>query len=88
MQPPTEGQTSTFERTFTPDEVMQFDELTGDDQPPHTEPDEEGRLVLQGLLTASVPTKIGSDNEVMARRMTFEFIAPSTRVTPLRVHRR
>ena len=39
-------------------------------------PDEEGRLVVQGLLTATLPTKIGGDYDVMARKMTFEFLRP------------
>lgn len=48
----------------------------GDSQPIHTDPDEEGRLVVQGLLTATIPTKIGGDLEFIARRMEFEFRRP------------
>lgn len=35
-----------------------------------------GRLVVQGLLTATLPTKIGGDNNVLARNMNFEFLRP------------
>lgn len=73
---PTEGDSYTHERTFSPEEVRRFGDLSGDRQPIHTEPDEEGRLVVQGLLTATIPTKIGGDLEFMARHMEFEFRKP------------
>ena len=76
MDRPVEGETSTYERTFTVEEVRQFAGLTGDDQPRHTEPDEDGKVMVQGLLTATLPTKLGGDNEVLARRMDFEFHRP------------
>jgi acyl dehydratase len=71
-----EGDTYTHERTFTNEEVRQFGEISGDRQTIHTEPDEEGRLVVQGLLTATLPTKIGGDLEFVARPMEFEFRRP------------
>jgi acyl dehydratase len=73
---PTEGNTYTHERTFTPEDVRRFGELSGDRQAIHIEPDEEGRLVVQGLLTATIPTKIGGDLEFIARRMEFGFRRP------------
>ncbi|MFU8868065.1 FAS1-like dehydratase domain-containing protein [Natronococcus sp.] len=76
MTRPTEGETHTFERAFTTEEVRQFAELSQDTQPRHTEPDEEGRLLVHGLLTATLPTKIGGDLEVLATSMTFEFRQP------------
>lgn len=76
MHRPTEGETHAFERTFTTEEVRQFAELSRDTQPRHTEPDEEGRLLVHGLLTATLPTKIGGDLEVLASEMTFEFRQP------------
>ena len=76
MDRPVEGETSSYERTFTVEEVRQFGELTGDDQPRHTEPDEDGRVMVQGLLTATMPTKLGGDSEMLARRMDFEFHRP------------
>lgn len=76
MIQPVEGETRTFERTFTVEDVQQFAELTGDDQTRHTEPDENGRVMVQGLLTATLPTKLGSDNEVLASTMELDFRRP------------
>lgn len=73
---PHEGDQYTFERTFTHGDVRGFADLSADTQPMHLEPDEEGRLVLHGLLTASLSTKIGSDLGVLASRMEFDFLAP------------
>ncbi|SEH16941.1 Acyl dehydratase [Natronorubrum sediminis] len=76
MTQPVEGETRTFERTFTVEDVQQFGELTGDDQSRHTEPDENGRVMVQGLLTATLPTKLGSDNDVLASTMELDFRRP------------
>ncbi|MBZ6495845.1 FAS1-like dehydratase domain-containing protein [Natrinema longum] len=76
MTQPIEGETRTFERTFTVEDVQQFAALSGDDQPRHTEPDEDGRVMVQGLLTATLPTKMGSDAEVLASTMEFNFHQP------------
>lgn len=73
---PEEGDVHTFERTFTHEDVERFGEVSGDQQQIHTEPDEEGRLIVQGLLTATLPTKIGGDLGVLARTMNFEFLTP------------
>ncbi|AFO56954.1 MULTISPECIES: hotdog domain-containing protein [Natrinema] len=76
MTEPIEGETRTYERTFTVDDVQQFAALTGDDQPRHTEPDADGRVMVQGLLTATLPTKLGSDSEVLASTMEIDFHRP------------
>lgn len=76
MHRPTEGETHTFERTFTTEEVERFGEVSRDVQDRHTEPDDEGRLLVHGLLTATLPTKIGGDLEVLAASMVFEFVRP------------
>lgn len=76
MEAPNEGKTVTFERTFTVEEVQQFTELSGDTQPRHTEPDEDGRVMVPGLLTATMPTKLGGDREVLAPTMEFAFLQP------------
>lgn len=39
-------------------------------------PDSKGRIMLQGLLTATLPTKLGGDLNYIARKMTFEFLRP------------
>lgn len=73
---PTEGETRTYVRTFTESDVRQFADLSNDRGTHHVEPDEEGRLVVHGLLTATLPTKIGGDLDVLARTMTYEFHRP------------
>lgn len=42
----------------------------------HITPDEQGRLVVQGLLTSTLPTKVGGDHNLLARKMNFEFLRP------------
>jgi 3-hydroxybutyryl-CoA dehydratase len=70
------GDIITFERTFTFRDVELFTEISGDKGIHHLTPDEQGRLVVQGLLTATLPTKVGGDHNVLARNMTFEFLRP------------
>ncbi|WP_421100812.1 FAS1-like dehydratase domain-containing protein [Sporosarcina psychrophila] len=70
------GDIITFERTFTVRDVELFIEISGDGGIHHLTPDEQGRLVVQGLLTATLPTKVGGDNNVLARTMNFEFLRP------------
>ena len=74
--PPEEGDVHTYERTFTEEDVEKFGKVSGDQQAIHTEPDEDGRLVVQGLLTATLPTKIGGDLSYIARTMEFNFRKP------------
>ena len=70
------GDIITFERTFTVRDVELFIEMSGDEGIHHLTPDEQGRLVVQGLLTATLPTKVGGDHNVLARTMNFEFLRP------------
>jgi 3-hydroxybutyryl-CoA dehydratase len=70
------GDIITFERTFTVRDVELFTEISGDEGTHHMTPDEQGRLVIQGLLTATLPTKVGGDHNVLARTMNFEFLRP------------
>ena len=53
-----------------------FTKISGDEGIHHLSPDEQGRLVVQGLLTATLPTKVGGDHNVLARKMNFEFLRP------------
>lgn len=70
------GDCISFTRTFTKRDVEIFTELSLDKGVHHVAPDEQGRLVVQGLLTATLPTKIGGDHNVLARHMNFEFLRP------------
>lgn len=73
---PTEGATRTVERTFTPEDVAAFADLSGDEGEHHLEPDAEGRLLVHGLLLATLPTQVGGERDVLARTMTYEFRRP------------
>lgn len=83
-----------WQRTFSLSDVATFTELAGDRGRHHVTPDRQGRIMVHGLLTATVPTKIGGDLNYIARLMTFEFVRPvfvgdtvSVTVTITRVQR-
>jgi acyl dehydratase len=69
---PDEGDVTTYSRTFTEREVEQFADLSGDRGTHH----EGERPMVHGLLTATLPTKIGGDMDFLARSMEFEFRRP------------
>ncbi|ART75662.1 enoyl-CoA hydratase [Sutcliffiella horikoshii] len=70
------GEVLTYSRTFTVEEILQFGEVSGDQGMHHLEKDEQGRLMVHGLLTASIGTKIGGDMNYIAREMNMEFLRP------------
>lgn len=70
------GEIITFERTFTKEDVVLFTKVSKDEGAHHVTTDEQGRFVVQGLLTATLPTKVGGDYNVLARKMDFEFLRP------------
>ncbi|RHW34098.1 enoyl-CoA hydratase [Lysinibacillus yapensis] len=70
------GDIISFHRTFSTRDVELFTEISGDEGIHHRTPDEQGRLVIQGLLTATLPTKIGGEHNVLARTMNFVFVRP------------
>jgi 3-hydroxybutyryl-CoA dehydratase len=70
------GDIITYERTFTVKDVELFTKVSGDEGTHHIQPDEQGRLIIQGLLTATLPTKVGGDLNVLAQTMNFEFLRP------------
>jgi len=70
------GDVISFERTFTAEDVEIFTKVSWDEGTHHVTPDEQGRLIIQGLLTATLPTKIGGEQNVLARSMNFEFLRP------------
>jgi len=70
------GDVVSWERTFTKDDIRLFNEVSGDQGVHHVTPDDLGRLMVHGLLTATVPTKIGGDMNFVAREMNFQFHRP------------
>jgi 3-hydroxybutyryl-CoA dehydratase len=72
----TVGQKFTYDRVFTVEDVEIFTRVTGDAGRHHVTPDADGRVMVQGLLTATLPTKFGGDINYLAREMRFEFVRP------------
>lgn len=72
-----EGGTVTYSRSFTREDVKQFAALSRDEGYHHRVADEDGQVVLHGLLTATMPTKLGGDIDFLARTMEFEFPSPA-----------
>jgi 3-hydroxybutyryl-CoA dehydratase len=70
------GDIISWQRTFTEDDVHRFRHVSGDAGIHHVRPDKQGRLLVHGLLTATLPTKIGGDLNFIAREMTFQFHRP------------
>jgi acyl dehydratase len=70
------GDTITWQRTFSEDDIRLFNGLSGDQGVHHVALDEHGRLMVHGLLTATIPTKIGGDMNFIAREMKFQFYRP------------
>jgi len=70
------GDTLSWKRTFTEEDIRLFTRLSGDGGEHHLVPDEQGRLMAHGLLTATLPTKIGGDMNLIARELSFRFHRP------------
>ena len=70
------GDIVSWQRTFSEDDVRLFNTISGDEGVHHVTPDELGRLMIHGLLTATLPTKIGGDMNFIAREMKFQFHRP------------
>ncbi|HLN98515.1 MAG TPA: MaoC family dehydratase [Pyrinomonadaceae bacterium] len=70
------GDTISWQRTFTEEDIRLFAKLSGDEGEHHLVADEQGRLMAHGLLTATLPTKVGGDLNFLAREMKFQFYLP------------
>ena len=70
------GDANSWQRTFTEDDVRLFNKISGDEGVHHVTPDEQGRLMVHGLLTATLPTKVGGEMNFIAREMRFQFHRP------------
>lgn len=70
------GDITSWQRTFSEDDVRLFNTISGDEGVHHVTPDEQGRLMVHGLLTATLPTKVGGDMNFIAREMKFQFHRP------------
>jgi len=70
------GDIVSWQRTFSAEDVRLFNTISGDEGVHHVTPDEQGRLMVHGLLTATLPTKVGGDMNFIAREMKFQFHRP------------
>ncbi|MGI9066045.1 MAG: MaoC family dehydratase [Pyrinomonadaceae bacterium] len=70
------GDKLSWSRTFTEEDIRVFAKVSGDEGIHHLVPDEQGRLMAHGLLTATLPTRIGGDMNFIARDLTFQFHRP------------
>ena len=70
------GEARTVERTFTRADVERFADLSRDEGYHHLVADADGTVLVHGLLTATLPTKLGGDLDFLARSMRFEFPRP------------
>ena len=70
------GDMISWTRTFTKEDVISFSGISGDQGSHHILPNEQGRFMVQGLLTATLPTKIGGEINFIARDMLFQFHHP------------
>jgi 3-hydroxybutyryl-CoA dehydratase len=70
------GDTMRWSRTFTEEDIRLFAQVSGDNGEHHFVPDDQGRVMAHGLLTATLPTKIGGDLNLIAKEMTFRFHRP------------
>jgi acyl dehydratase len=70
------GSVMTHARSFTDEDVETFLRLSGDAGRHHATAGSDGRRMAHGLLTATIPTKLGGDINYLAREMHFEFLRP------------
>ena len=70
------GDTMSWVRTFTEEDIALFAKVSGDQGQQHLVPNDQGRLMAHGLLTATLPTKIGGDLNLIARELVFRFHRP------------
>ncbi len=68
------GTVLTASRTYTTAMVEAFADLSEDRGRHHIAPDASGRLIVHGLLVASLATELGGRLDYLARTLDFEFL--------------
>ncbi|MCE9499314.1 MAG: hypothetical protein K8R21_02245 [Leptospira sp.] len=63
-----------YSRMFTREEILAFANITGDRGDHHVNPAK--RVMAQGLLVASIVTKLGGDMNYVSRKIDMEFLLP------------
>lgn len=70
------GQQFTYRRTFTKEDVADFIKLSHYTGKHHEIPNEDGELLIQGLLTTMLPTKFGGEYNILMYKMVYNLIKP------------
>lgn len=70
------GDVIAWSRRFTMEDARNFTSISKDEGEHHLSPDDQGRIIVQGLLTATLPTRVGGALDFLARNMIFEFLKP------------
>ncbi|MDO5712845.1 MAG: enoyl-CoA hydratase [Tissierellia bacterium] len=70
------GQEYTYERTFTKKDVEEFIVLSQYTGKHHEVPNEDGEVMIQGLLTATLPTTIGGQYDILMYKMVYHLVKP------------
>lgn len=70
------GDVIEWSRLFTMEDARAFTSVSKDEGQHHLTPDDQGRIIVQGLLTATLPTRVGGALDFLARNMIFEFLKP------------
>ncbi|MDF1667518.1 MAG: hotdog domain-containing protein [Planctomycetota bacterium] len=70
------GDVIEWSRRFTMEDARNFTSISKDEGQHHLTPDDQGRIIIQGLLTATLPTRVGGALDFLARNMSFDFLKP------------
>jgi len=70
------NQQFTLEREFTVEDVRLFAQLSGDHAVHHQQPNENGQLMVHGLLTSCLPTQLGQTLHYLVRESFSEYLRP------------
>jgi 3-hydroxybutyryl-CoA dehydratase len=70
------GDVYRFERTFQEEDVRLFALVSQDKGIHHMQPDKQGRIRVHGLLTATLPTMLGTVLNYISRMAIYEFERP------------
>lgn len=71
-----QGQEFNYQRTFTKEDVKKFMDLAHYKGRHHLEENENGEVMIQGLLTATLPTTIGGEFDLLIYQMHYDLLKP------------
>ena len=71
-----QGQEFTYERSFTKGDVKGFIDLAHYTGRHHEEENQDGEIMIQGLLTATLPTTLGGEYDLLVYQMLYDLTKP------------